>query len=63
MIIYKRPSVFKFYELLNSNDKKEICNFAMYLKEAFKHRNNINNGSTIMSHANCILLGPLHHVY
>ena len=31
---YVRPSVYKFYELLSSNDKKYLYNLACYAKEA-----------------------------
>jgi len=37
---YVRPSVYKFYELLSSNDKKYLYNLACYTKEALKLRNN-----------------------
>ena len=37
---YVRPSVYNFYELLSSNDKKYLYNLACYTKEALKLRNN-----------------------
>ena len=40
--IYTRPSVFKFYNLLKSIDSKELYHLALYLKEAFTLRGNIN---------------------
>jgi len=33
-------SVYKFYELLSSNDKKYLYNLACYAKEALTLRNN-----------------------
>ena len=40
--IFVRPSVYKFYELLNSHEKAELCNLALFLKEAFTARCNID---------------------
>ena len=37
---YVRPSVYNFYELLSSNDKKYLYNLACYAKEALTLRNN-----------------------
>ena len=37
---YVRPSVYKFYELLSSNDKMYLYNLACYAKETLSTRNN-----------------------
>jgi len=37
---YVRHSVYKFYDLLSSNDKKYLYNIACYAKEALTLRNN-----------------------
>ena len=37
-----RPSVFKFNELLMCQDRKKLCNLALFIREAFKARNNSN---------------------
>lgn len=39
---YVRPLVFKFNELISCHDKKKLCNLALFIREAFKSRNNIN---------------------
>ena len=44
---YVRPSVYKFYDLLSSNDKKYLYNLACYAKEALTL---INNSDFITIH-------------
>ena len=39
---YVRPSVYRFYDLLSSNDKKYLYNRACYAKEALRLRNNFD---------------------
>ena len=39
---YIRPSVFKFSQLLMYQNKKRLCNLALFIREAFKLRTNIN---------------------
>ena len=40
---YVRPSVFKFTQLMQSENRKELYNLARYIKEAFTFRNSILN--------------------
>ena len=40
---YERPSVFKFLDLLQSQDKKQLRNTALYLKLAEKSRLELTN--------------------
>ena len=40
---YERPSVFKFLDLLQTQDKKQLRNTALYLKLAEKSRLELTN--------------------
>ena len=40
---YERPSVIKFLDLVQSNNKKELTNLSIFVKKAFNHRISILN--------------------